>query len=595
MAGNVYGPPIVGQGAQGRFPLLPLVITLLLVLTIPIGSGLTSLLDLSSVVSFLLALGLVPLLAWALIIRRERFYPTGLRANVPEGLLGLLAAWGVASMLWSEQESVTLCAIQPLVLASALCWVLTSARLPAAHRTVLLKAWVLLAMAMSIHAVAQFFGLEPLFESGFLGQRGGSILPHPNVLGGHLAVTLPLVGLAYPGVKGRDRWLRYGIAASLMLGTIATLSRAALLAVFVSMLLLWWLNKRGRLRKLSVHEKPGRIAPILFVVGGGIALLAMVLLSAKTEHGRFLSVLGISGRTRLALWSAAGKMFTDAPILGHGYGSFPLLAPAYRPDSLAELHPDGNIFFKTTHSEYFQQISEVGIIGLALLLGLIVSLFRRTSRDLANRDSAQERTSTCIIAALTALVIHSLLNSSLRFPILLFDMILLMVLSRASATGETSRKRLGHSRLARWAEMAGSAVLVVGVVFFLHDSGTRALSTAFYDLGKHHLHAGESDLADLQLQRSLGLYPGNIEARYLLASRHFAKAEYSLAYREYLGVWREAPYFTNVLFDLGVCALQLERPGVARSWFFRSRALNPYREDTLKALELIGKEPPREK
>ena len=360
------------------------------------------------------------------------------------------------------------------------------------------------------------------------------------------------------------------------------------------MTLVWWLGRKTQHREGRDYRWFRRGVLLLSLVG--VVLVAMVLVSPEKEQGRFLSLLGISGQTRLALWSTAGGMFTEAPFFGHGYGVFSLLVPAYRPDFLAELYPHGNVFFKTAHSECLQQMGEVGIVGLALLFALLVSLLVRLSRRFVKRDSPESgRSAACLIAALTALLVHALFNSSLRFPVLMFDMVLLIVLSSASSIGGRSRQRAGRSRLARWGATAAMGVLLAVVVLIAHDSGSRALSTGFYKAAKHQLHVGESEAADLQLQRSLDMHPENIEARYLLASRHYDKAEYSSAYREYLRVWKEAPHFANVLYDLGVCALQMERPELARSWLARSRSLNPYRQETIKALELVGDEPPTNK
>ena len=577
------------RSEEGAHHTIPTVITVVLVLVIPFGSGLTSLLDLSSAASLILASGLMALVLWVVLSRKKRFLPPKAGSHLPEFLFLLMGAWAGVSILWSGNQSHTFHSMQPIALASVFTLFFAGVGVPDSHRRALLKAWVLLATAMSIHAVVQFFGLEPLYDSGFLGIRGSSILPHPNVLGGHLAITLPMVGLAYPGDGSREQGLRYGLSSTLVLGTIATLSRAALLAVAVSMLLLWWLGRRGRPSGAPVRKVRGRIAPAVFAAGCGLALFLMVWWSVDSEHERFLSFLGISGLTRLGLWSSAGTMFLEAPLLGHGYGMYPLLAPAYRPDGLAELYPGGNIFFKTAHLEYLQQLSEVGLIGLVLMVGFLISLFRRLIRGLRTGESEQAtRLPARILVALIALALFSLLHSTLRFPILLFDLALLVVLSGALVgTGEAAHLKPNAATRARWKEVSGAALLVMALFFSVHASGTRALSTALYQSGHESLHGNEQNSADNELHKALEVHPENIEARYLYASLRFSQADYASAYREYFKVWTRAPYFTNVLYNLGVSALRMEHPDLARSWLSRSRALNPYREETLTALELF--------
>ena len=136
------------------------------------------------------------------------------------------------------------------------------------------------------------------------------------------------------------------------------------------------------------------------------------------------------------------------------------------------------------------------------------------------------------------------------------------------------------------------AFLLVCVGFLAHDSGARVVSTGFYNLARYQLVEGEDESADRQLRGSLRVHPENIEARYLFASRLYDKAKYSSAYSEYLMVWKDAPHFANVLYDLGICAVQMGRSDLALSWLARSKALNPYREGTLRAIEVIEDEAP---
>lgn len=73
-------------------------------------------------------------------------------------------------------------------------------------------------------------------------------------------------------------------------------------------------------------------------------------------------LVSLSGSGRGEYWRVALTTFTSAPIVGHGAGTFGRLWLIKRPDTL-------NV--QDAHSLYLETLSELGIVGLALLLAVL--------------------------------------------------------------------------------------------------------------------------------------------------------------------------------------------------------------------------------
>src|SRR5205085_1603672 len=115
----------------------------------------------------------------------------------------------------------------------------------------------LLAVALMVLAVAAALSarvaLAPSLAAGLAGQlvlRAFGTFPHPNILGGYLALALVCLPMLWNAWRG-GRWPLWGAAALLAGGLLATFSRAGWLAALVGLGAWWvasgkWRSRRGR-------------------------------------------------------------------------------------------------------------------------------------------------------------------------------------------------------------------------------------------------------------------------------------------------------------------------------------------------------------
>jgi O-Antigen ligase len=91
-------------------------------------------------------------------------------------------------------------------------------------------------------------------------------------------------------------------------------------------------------------------------------------------------LLSASGSGRWQFWEAAIDQFQDAPIEGHGAGSF---------EAWWAAHGDLATFIRDAHSLYLEILGELGVIGFLALFSFVVAAAVVASRALLPKESAR--------------------------------------------------------------------------------------------------------------------------------------------------------------------------------------------------------------
>jgi len=188
--------------------------------------------------------------------------------------------------------------------------------------------------------IAQFNFCHPLNHVCSLVMRAYGTFPHPNVLGGFLAILLPL--LIFNQTK------KFSIIKPLIiiLGIIAlflTFSRSAWIAALIGV----------GLMNYELWKKSKLFMPTILVS------MIIILFIASSVGLRDESVI-----VRTQLNNSAIKMFLESPVLGKGLGNFLVTLP----DTI----PSRQIYFlQPVHNIYLLVLSETGVIGFTLFIGLL--------------------------------------------------------------------------------------------------------------------------------------------------------------------------------------------------------------------------------
>jgi O-antigen ligase len=94
-------------------------------------------------------------------------------------------------------------------------------------------------------------------------------------------------------------------------------------------------------------------------------------------------------------------MFLDHPLIGAGAGAFRSALEITQDPLVTNNHLH-------THNEYLSQLSQFGIVGFILFLGLLISLLR------ACWDWRRQQVQACILAVVLIFSLNALSDSSLH-------------------------------------------------------------------------------------------------------------------------------------------------------------------------------------
>lgn len=278
----------------------------------------------------------------------------GFSIDPPRGLFLIgLCAWALLSMAWTRAPDVTRPMVVELFKLAAIYLTVINVVTSTARLSRLCFAIVVAALAPALGTIERWRTGTDLID-GFRASWEG-VYEDPN----HLSMTLvALVPLAlFFALTRRAFWCR-ALAAVVAVSSVAAIvfthSRGGALGLATSALL-WAMLGQKRLRA-------GLLVIGIFIA---VALLAPSSFWARTETlGSFERDASAMGR--VFAWEVTADISRDRPLTGVGLGAFPLAWSDYAPREARGIA-------LVAHNIFLSVLGELGLIGLALLLGFVGS------------------------------------------------------------------------------------------------------------------------------------------------------------------------------------------------------------------------------
>lgn len=281
-------------------------------------------------------------------------------------VFALFLAWATMSAIWAERPAAVISDVWQWYVAAAVLMVVSTAVLDGRHLRLVAAGFV--AGAVVSVLIGFLAGLDTSAtaidtatqKDGRLQGGGGD----PNYLAAGLVPAIALAG---------------GLAAA----SRRTLARATLvLTVAILAAGLGATQSRG-----GVVAGVCAIAAALLLFKGHRAQVVVLLLLAGAVGGAWLATTPEAlervtnfdggGTGRSGLWEVAWRMSGDSPVVGVGLDNFQERAAEYvrEPGALeyVDLIAEKP---RLVHNVYLQLLAEVGIVGLALFLGVILAALR---------------------------------------------------------------------------------------------------------------------------------------------------------------------------------------------------------------------------
>lgn len=236
---------------------------------------------------------------------------------------------------------------------------------------------VLFVAASGAAAIASFFAFDFGAAQVTSDVQGGIVMRNHVTQAMALTVgaSLALVLIIHKRSGSWRRWL-WGAAASVMVANIVFVAyaRSGYLALIVMTVVLALGLWRGRARGLAI-------------LGGFVLIVTAIQFSplikqrfataveevGKSEDSAVITPMGI----RVMMWETSAAIVREAPLVGHGLGSFP--------DTYRRLVSERHTGWKATltadpHNQYLLILAETGLLGLAAFAWFLYSAARQPAR-----------------------------------------------------------------------------------------------------------------------------------------------------------------------------------------------------------------------
>jgi O-antigen ligase len=316
--------------------------------------------------------GLVIALIWAIYAFNRLADTPMLIREYPAFALGTIVftGWSFASALWSTDGTLAITTTFRLALSAILVFIVFSAVREPRHVHWLVWAFV---AGVFFAQIIGFLHLEPA-QGGRL--QGG--FTDPNQLASVDVTGMVIAAFAFVAARGRSiRWIFFLCAGLFCWALFRTDSQAGIVALGVALTL--GIAFAGRARRLAA------IWVTAFLLIGSFYytfITKPVLLTTITSSQNV--------GARESLWRVAEQATKDNPLLGVGAGNFIRVAPSYTLDNLDLPRFDIILSGHVVHNTYLEVLTELGPLGLLLLLGLIAGNFTLGVRAVRRFERAGE-------------------------------------------------------------------------------------------------------------------------------------------------------------------------------------------------------------
>jgi len=368
---------------------------------------------------------IIGLMFWALkMINREEIKFTSTPLNLP--VLSFIAICTL-SLIWSDTFFTSLKEL-PLFLAGPLLYFVIVNNIRGEKQiSRIIGAVIIVGAALGIYGIFQYNDIDFSFWVGNAGRmRVFGLIGSPGYFAGYLLFPLSIAIPLFFVSKNRNRKILLLIGI-LTIGTtlIATISRSSYAAFGLSLIFMFLLFLLARGKRFIKENKKIFIfllivlilAVSIFIIPnplnkpGSVVSQIKVRISLKTLKNAFSS----SGR--IVIWKFTEIMIKDHPILGSGIGTYKYNTLRYQA-KFFEQGDNRSIYSYSwadkAHNEYLQLWAELGIIGLAIFIWLIITYFNYGIRYLKREKDGQKQG---IMIGLMGAVVAFLIDSIFWFPL----------------------------------------------------------------------------------------------------------------------------------------------------------------------------------
>ena len=226
-----------------------------------------------------------------------------------------------------------------------------------------------------------------------------------NHLAGYLEMAIPVIlGLFLLGYRTGKVFILSYLTLLTLAALILSLSRGGWIGLLLGLtfMAIVLLTNRYFTRK-----------KLIAALAGGFLAAAFVVLASTPVVERIRTVMekeeDSSFHSRMMVWGGVIEMIGDYPLLGTGPGTFETIFTQYQPPGL-------RCRFTMAHNDYLHFISEAGLPLIAVIIWMIIALYRKGFKKMQNPSRLVRGITVGAMTGITAILIHSISDFNLHIP-----------------------------------------------------------------------------------------------------------------------------------------------------------------------------------
>ncbi|MEK6589839.1 MAG: O-antigen ligase family protein [Nitrospinota bacterium] len=341
--------------------------------------------------------------------------------------ISLLILASILSLINSTSALFSFKSILNVVLYSLLYIVIVNNIKKERKIRILLLSALISGVITSIYCLIQYLGLDPIAHTvnpadpNFGTYRTTGFLDNPDIVSGYL-ITLPTVALSMFFTSTKLALRIFFFSAFLLIASITIIihSIAPIFGLLIAFVIFMVFARFHFTSKVKIG-----LAVILFSfisVGFFSGKVETLFSRVSTLYEKFFDL----SSDRLLMWRTAGEMIKDKPIAGIGIGMYKVKFFEYR-DKVLDKIPYFGVYEKAeqSHNEYLQLWAEMGTVGIAAAMWLIVGYFIYTIKSIkthppickgGNKGGVEQGISQLMVIGLMSGVTAILINAIGSFP-----------------------------------------------------------------------------------------------------------------------------------------------------------------------------------
>ncbi|MBW1791006.1 MAG: O-antigen ligase family protein [Deltaproteobacteria bacterium] len=226
---------------------------------------------------------------------------------------------------------------------------------------------------------------------------------NPDHLAGYMEMAIPLLlGLLLLGHRRAVTVLLVYLSFLLLTALVLSLSRGSWVGMLTGLLLMaicLLLDRHFTHKRLIIGLMTGTLAVALIVLASTPVVERILTM---TENG-----IEPNLETRMRVWSSTTDVIAEYPLIGTGLGTYALTFIKYQPPGLTTQ-------FTMAHNDYVHLVSEAGLPLIAIIVWMMIALYRKGFHKLKNPSRLVRGTTLGAMAGITAILVHSFVDFNLH-------------------------------------------------------------------------------------------------------------------------------------------------------------------------------------